>query len=85
MELLYGLFAAIAAIAGAWFFGRHKGKSDERTEQVGRDASRVVESNKAAADAQVKAANQSTEVRDAVSRMDSGAAASDLMRDYSRD
>ncbi len=83
--IIGGAIAFIVAIAGTWFAAKRVGRSDATADVAQRDAERVVRANQQAADAQVKAANQSTEVRDAVSTLDDGAAAGKLRDAWSRD
>lgn len=85
LETLIGAaIAAVIAIFVAWFGGKRIGKADGAAETAKRDAERIVESNRQVADAQVKAANQSTEVRNEVSTLDDGAAAQRLRDKWSR-
>jgi len=77
--------AAIVGIFGAYFGGKAKAKSAARVEQVGIDAARVVQSNNAATEAQVKAVKKASDETAKVSASSSNDVASELRNNWTRD
>ena len=86
--IVTGIIAAIVAIFAAFKIGGIKAKSkadtDDRIKSNNIETSRILESNTKAAEAQIKAANNSSEVQNEVSKLNDGDAINELRRDFTR-
>ena len=86
--IISAIVAAIIAIFAAFKLGGIKAKSkadtDSRINTNNIETARVLESNTKAAEAQVKAANNSSEVQNEVSKLNDGDAINELRRDFTR-
>lgn len=83
------IIAAITATFGAFFVGRYKGKSkadtDNRIKEADERSFRIIQSNKESTQAQIKASNSATEVKNEIINLNDGDAINELRKHYARD
>lgn len=83
--IIAGIVAIVGAIFGANALGKRKGREQADIAHRESEVARVVESNNRTVQAQVKVAENATNVQNQVNSLEPGSAADELRRDFSRD
>ncbi|PNK64556.1 hypothetical protein A6J33_018090 [Pantoea sp. FDAARGOS_194] len=82
--IISGIGVLIALVAGAFGFGRSRGKSKAEQAATERETKAAIESQQAASQRQAETAKGASDVQDTVTRMSDRDVDDELLRDWTR-